>query len=181
MNPWQNFWTQKEPLVAQDAVMKHLLCWMHTERAGSEEEAFKETKYYPATSTENELLPHRPQQEHPSFPESLNKTPEIIDFLLFGSDVLEYITDVICFIRTCAHWQFFNMLQDHVMSLLSPSGAHYTNTKDISDVYRGIKTPAEDIKVSSGNPSAISGQIGASLKQDALPPTDCNEDLKGKR
>lgn len=73
------------------------------------------------------------------------------------------------------------MLQDHVMSLLSPSGAHYTNTKDISDVYRGIKTPAEDIKVSSGNPSAISGQIGASLKQDALPPTDCNEDLKGKR
>ncbi|TRZ16853.1 hypothetical protein HGM15179_010280, partial [Zosterops borbonicus] len=71
--------------------------------------------------------------------------------------------------------------QDHVMSLLSPPGAHYTNAKDISDVYSGVKVPAEDIKVSYGNPSAISGQIGVSLKHDALPPTDCNEDLKGKR
>lgn len=77
--------------------------------------------------------------------------------------------------------KFVNMLQDHVMSLLSPPGAHYTNAKDISDVYSGVKVPAEDIKVSYGNPSAISGQIGVSLKNDALPPTDCNEDLKGKR
>ncbi|RMC14810.1 hypothetical protein DUI87_06986 [Hirundo rustica rustica] len=69
---------------------------------------------------------------------------------------------------------------DHVMSLLSPPGAYYTNTKDISDVYSGIKIPAEDIKVSYGNPSAISEQIGVSLKHDALLPTDCNEDLKGK-
>lgn len=77
--------------------------------------------------------------------------------------------------------KFLNMLQDHVMSLLSPPGAHYANTKDISDVYSGIKIPAEDIEVSYGNPSAISGQIGVSLKHDALSHTDCNEGLKGKR
>lgn len=67
------------------------------------------------------------------------------------------------------------------MSLLNPPGARYTNTKDISDVYSSIKIPAEDIKVSHGDPSAISGQFGVSLKHDALTPTDCNEDPKGKR
>lgn len=77
--------------------------------------------------------------------------------------------------------KFLRTLQDHVMSLLNPPGAWYTNTKDISDVYSGIKIPAEDIKVSHGDPSAISGQFGVSLKHDALTPTDCNEDLKGKR
>lgn len=77
--------------------------------------------------------------------------------------------------------KFLNVLQDHVMSLLSPPRAHYTHTKDISDVYSGIKIPAEDIKVSYGDPSAISGQIDVSLKHDTLPPTDCIEDPKGKR
>lgn len=43
--------------------------------------------------------------------------------------------------------KFLNMLQDHIVPLLSTAGAHYTNAKDISEVYSGIKVPAEHNKV----------------------------------
>lgn len=40
---------------------------------------------------------------------------------------------------------------------------------------------AEHNRVQYRDPSTNSGQIGVSLKHDALPPTNCNESPEGKK
>lgn len=42
--------------------------------------------------------------------------------------------------------KFLNMLQDYTVPLLSTVGAHYTNAKDISEVYSAIKISEEHNK-----------------------------------